>query len=1162
MAPRKVSESNVINVKNASGDPDTTAKIIVQNNIDYTPAVSVIMPVYNGERYLRECLDSVVNQTLKNIEIICVDDGSTDGSLSILREYASQDPRITILAQENLHAGVARNAGLTVARGEYLSFLDCDDFFELDMLAETYAHAKSTNTDIVMFNAYLYDDVEKEDKRVDYTLKVNALPEIFNFQNAPETIFQLSNCWVWNRLYKHDFVTKNNLFFQNIAFSNDVFFSCMTMVLAKSISSIDKCFIHYRTNQIQNTNITSNTGRLKEPTASLQCFVKLKQELVDHGLYKYVEKSYITACVENLYWTSICMRTNATAFDQFVSYFASNYQEIFVAPSVDLLIKNANEKYVCLRNILVDYGVFDEIPKRIFYVWGANEPKRPEVQKCINTWKEFLPDYEIVELNEENKEYFDYDHELKTNRWFRTVYTRKMWAYVADYIRMRALYDNGGIYFDTDVSVVQNMDKFLHEPAFVGMQMSSQDGTGDWVEPAICGAKKHNDFIGKVVSFYDELIWQEPIYTMPHLFNYYLRKYDIFPFPKKEDQEIIKLPDITIYPEKYFIPYRFRSEYTPECIKPETHTVHWWGGSWTKPEILYFLNNKHLTMLPGDNLPVLEYPVTASVQTKKKWFQKKAKDSTKKCELNQFGNYVSFPEKMGLKLKIHGKNNTIIIDKNIDKSKKIYISLVGNNNFIRIGAGSAEISLHMGFEAYNRNVNYCDFVFGNGNQSHMASYFIEEDHTSISVGDNNLFSWGLEFRCSDSHTLLDENGHVSNLAKSIVIGDNNWICKDTLFLKNSKIPNGCVVGCRSTVTKQFEEDKSMIVGNPARVVKHNIGWNVFKPDTYERHFATNTTAEPKVSVIIPVYNVARYLPQCLDSVINQTFKNLEIICINDGSTDNSLQILQDYAKRDSRITIIDQKNQGLATSRNNALKIATGDYLNFLDSDDYLKNDAIESLTERMVKDKLDMLSFSGVNFQDGTTTFEPNKYWNFTYLPDDFDITTFNIKQCYDFLHKMAVSSCLTMYRKEFVDNRKLTFPDGLCYEDNVFFTKAITQAERCGITKQKFYCRRIHSASITQNWQTNVMDYVKITELVLDYLLACNMPRNVFMASADMRISDVINRAERVEKDENLALAVQHLVNKYKNIRTPNHLKSYLLFPWYLVKLAKMRKKLKQAI
>ena len=92
--------------------------------------------------------------------------------------------------------------------------------------------------------------------------------------------------------------------------------------------------------------------------------------------------------------------------------------------------------------------------------------------------------------------------------------------------------------------------------------------------------------------------------------------------------------------------------------------------------------------------------------------------------------------------------------------------------------------------------------------------------------------------------------------------------------------------------------------------------------------------------------------------------------------------------------------------------------------------------------------------------------------------------------------------------------------------------------------------------------MDYIKITELVLDYLLTCNIPRNVFMACADMRIADAINRAERVNKDENLALAVQHLVGKYKNIRTPNHLKSYLLFPWYLVKLAKMRKKLKMAI
>lgn len=111
----------VISVKNAEGDPDTTATILVQNKINYTPKVSVIIPVYNVEQYLRECLDSVINQTLREIEIICVDDGSTDSSLEILKEYAQKDNRFTIITQENLHAGVARNAGLAVAKGEYLS---------------------------------------------------------------------------------------------------------------------------------------------------------------------------------------------------------------------------------------------------------------------------------------------------------------------------------------------------------------------------------------------------------------------------------------------------------------------------------------------------------------------------------------------------------------------------------------------------------------------------------------------------------------------------------------------------------------------------------------------------------------------------------------------------------------------------------------------------------------------------------------------------------------------------------------------------------------------------------------------------------------------------------------------------------------------------------
>ena len=127
-----------IMVKNADGEPDTTATILVQNQINYVPKVSVIIPIYNVETYLPQCLDSIINQTLKEIEIICVDDGSTDKSLDILKEYAKKDKRVAIITQKNLHAGVARNAGLSQAKGEYISFLDSDDFCEPEMFEKMY----------------------------------------------------------------------------------------------------------------------------------------------------------------------------------------------------------------------------------------------------------------------------------------------------------------------------------------------------------------------------------------------------------------------------------------------------------------------------------------------------------------------------------------------------------------------------------------------------------------------------------------------------------------------------------------------------------------------------------------------------------------------------------------------------------------------------------------------------------------------------------------------------------------------------------------------------------------------------------------------------------------------------------------------------------------
>ena len=115
--------------------------------------VSVIIPVYNAEKYLKQCLNSICRQTLQEIEIICVDDGSTDNSLNILQEYTNADPRIQVLTQKNQGAGAARNYGLRTARGLYLSFLDADDFFEPNMLEEAVNTIELYSADFVVFES-------------------------------------------------------------------------------------------------------------------------------------------------------------------------------------------------------------------------------------------------------------------------------------------------------------------------------------------------------------------------------------------------------------------------------------------------------------------------------------------------------------------------------------------------------------------------------------------------------------------------------------------------------------------------------------------------------------------------------------------------------------------------------------------------------------------------------------------------------------------------------------------------------------------------------------------------------------------------------------------------------------------------------------------------
>ena len=245
------------------------------------PEISLIIPVYNKEKYIRTCLDSLINQTYKDIEIICVDDGSCDESFNILKEYEKVDSRIIVIHQDNRGAGNARNVGIKSARGKYMQFLDADDFFEIDMVEKMYYRAEELHTDIVICNALQYDDetgIEEEHAWLRYQFVYN---EPFSYKDV-NNIFNITTSCIWNKLYNTEFIRNNNIWYQEIKTNNDTAFAIISLLLANRIACVDEPFVHYRS--YEDPNRIANS-RDKHMECSILAYKKVKEELKERGKY-------------------------------------------------------------------------------------------------------------------------------------------------------------------------------------------------------------------------------------------------------------------------------------------------------------------------------------------------------------------------------------------------------------------------------------------------------------------------------------------------------------------------------------------------------------------------------------------------------------------------------------------------------------------------------------------------------------------------------------------------------------------------------------------------------------------------------------------------------------------------------------------------------------
>lgn len=242
---------------------------------------------------------------------------------------------------------------------------------------------------------------------------------------------------------------------------------------------------------------------------------------------------------------------------------------------------------------------------------------------------------------------------------------------------------------------------------------------------------------------------------------------------------------------------------------------------------------------------------------------------------------------------------------------------------------------------------------------------------------------------------------------------------------------------------------------------------------------------PKVSIIIPVYNTADFVREAIESILNQTLQDLEVIAVNDGSTDGTLEILQSMASEDSRVKVLSQKNQGQSIARNEGIRIASGKYLYFMDSDDYLKKEALQACFDKCEANNLDFLFFDA-----DILNKESDLYMDLNYSRKNFtdESTTYNGIDILNILVQhwaYSASPCLSFIRIDYFNRINLNFYPGIIHEDQLFTVLLYLQAERVMCIHQAYFLRRFRSDSTMTRkyaWR-NMVGYITVTRELIKY-------------------------------------------------------------------------------
>lgn len=1098
-----------------------------------SPKISIITPVYNADLYLEECLNSLVNQTLEDIEIICVNDNSKDKSLKILQNFAKKDKRIKIINfDETSGQSRARNVALESVSGEYIGFVDADDFVDLDMFEKMYK--KSQNADMVMCQAKVFDDKVKTYKDDAYfaleCFDDKFAEKPFTHEDTVDFITEI-NVSVWNKIYRTKFLKKLGVKFQEGFIYEDLPYFYEVYTQAKKVVLLKEFLYSYRINN-QNSTMTRTDKNVKDRVdmASLTYDILKKQKY-----FEKIKSTLLNTIIHDLFYR--CLIINSRYQKEYFFRMQKFFKTLDTTDIDDTLIKSRYYPHFCE----IKKRSYDEIIKYFFnqetlgsaYVEHAKKVFKRDFDELEGKKRDFLKEKEIW-LGEIDKERSEFEREKSENAknsadlkkskteldklWKDFEKNKKAKLAELDKLQAKILQDEKNRYAEFEKQNKAKNADFEKQKGEIAQEWKKLDAEREK------RLKELDELQDKILQD-EKTRWAEfDEKSQQKNEEFAVQQADLdVEWKKFEAEKLEKQAEL----DKAWAAFKADDE------KHKTESA----AAWQKLEKEFAEKQSELDKA-WKNLEI--ETLNKQIELDKAW--KDFADETKAKQAEIDAAWDKFKQDTADR----EKNLDELQDKILQDEKDRWSKFEEETSQKKSELQVKEAELVEEFEKKKQDLNKLEAELWqkvNARQEELkkGEYDLDKAWEKFKI-DNLTREKELDKKQAD--ILTDEKERwkkyelqVADLErqkvefakeKEIMLKeidrqwsdfekekqsqldelDRRWVDfeKEKEFKlceidREHKFEKLTVEKTKNYLSNRYltevQEEKTRLVKHYAEAISNReerydemlkqqlkLQEEIYKKtDIFKEKIMDDIKKRPKVSIILPVYNVAPYLRQSLDSIIAQTLTDIEIICVDDGSTDDSGKILDEYKEKDNRITVIHKRNAGTGAARNDGLKIATGECIGFVDPDDWILPNMYERLYNILQDKELDIVMFTPDVFNDQTQKHEGFLYFQDSNFPKILDDKIFNKDDISPFSYPMCVWNKL--YRKKLFDDNNIDFAEGLDFEDHKVIFKSLFTAKRIYFIREKLYVyRHSRQGSILSDNDTRMFDHIKIYDIVENIL------------------------------------------------------------------------------